>query len=370
VINLSQLPAVTFAEMDPNVIQSSIITAYEAIANRTLADGDPVRLFLLTIAEIITHQRTVINNAGNMNLLAYATGSYLDQIGALLAVQREAAAPAVVTLQYTISQAQAGILTIPQGYRVSVGSLIFATTAIASVPIGATTTTVTAQCTTAGTAGNNYLPGQITQVVDTFAFFQSVTNTTTSSGGADVETDSAFQLRIQQAPESFSVAGPAGAYEYWAKTASSAIQDVSVDTPSAGVVDIRVLMAGGTMPTTTILNEVLAICSSNTIRPLTDSVTVNAPTAISYNVNVTYFIDATNSSLATAIQTAVQAAVANYQTWQSAALGTDINPSQLIYLMVQAGAKNINVISPVFTAVAQTAVAQLGTSTVSYGGLD
>jgi phage-related baseplate assembly protein len=369
-ISLSSLPAVTFAETDPTTIESAIITLYETAASRTLADGDPVRLFLLTIADIIIQQRTVINNAGRMNLLAYATGSYLDQIGALVNCYREAASAAITTLQYTISQAQSGVLTIPQGYRVSVGSLVFATTAIASVPIGATTVSVTAQCTTAGTTGNGYLAGQITQVVDTFTFFQSVTNTTTSSGGTDTELDSAFQLRIQEAPEAFSVAGPVGAYKFWAKTASSAIQDVSVTSPSAGCVLLTILMAGGVMPTTDILNAVLAICSANTVRPLTDNVSAAAPTAVDYNINVTYYIDSTNSSLATSIQAAVQAAVVAYQTWQSAALGTDINPSQLIYLMVQAGAKNINVTSPSFATLTDTQIAQIGSMTVAYGGVD
>jgi len=369
-ISLSNLPSVTFAEMNPSVIQSAIITAYEATAVRSLADGDPVRLFLLTIADIIIQQRTVINNAGRMNLLAYATGSYLDQIGVLVGCYRNAASTAVVSLHFAISQAQSSVLTIPLGTRVSVGSLVFATTAIASVPIGATSTTVTAQCTTSGTSGNGYLSGQITQIVDTFTYFQAVTNITTSSGGAIAEVDSAFRLRIQEAPQSYSTAGPSGAYAYWAKTAYSSISDVTVDSPSAGVVDIRVLMSGGIIPTADILNAVLAICSSSSIRPLTDNVTVNAPTAITYNINVTYFIDNDNSSLATSVQAAVQAAITVYQTWQSAALGRDINPSQLIYLMVQAGAKNINVTSPVFTAVAQTAVAQLGTSAVNYGGLD
>lgn len=369
-ISLSQLPAVTFAEMDPATIQSSIITLYQAAANRTLADGDPVRLFLLTLADVITQQRTVINNAGRMNLLAYAKGAYLDQIGAGVNCYREQANAAIVTLQYTISQAQSGVTAIPQGYRVSVGSLIFATTAIATVPSGATTTTVTAQCTTVGTVGNNYVAGQITQVVDTFTFFQSVTNTTTSSGGTDIEQDDPYRLRIQEAPEAFSVAGPEGAYQYWAKTASSAIQDVSVTSPSAGCVLLTILMAGGVMPTMDILNAVLAICSAKTVRPLTDNVSAAAPTAVNYNINVTYYIDAANSSLATSIQVAVQAAVVAYQTWQSAKLGTDINPDQLRTLMVNAGAKNLVVTSPTFTPLTDTQIAQLGSMTVTYGGTD
>ena len=369
-ISLSQLPAVSFADTNPADMISNVIAAYEAAAGRTLAQADPIRILLLTFAGLLTQQNVVINNAGQMNLLAYAYGAYLDQIGASVNCYREQPSAAITTLQYTISQAQSGVLTIPQGYRVSVGSLIFATTAIATVPIGATTCLVTAQCTTAGTAGNGYLAGEITQVVDTFPFFQSVTNLTTSSGGTNIETDAAFQARIQEAPEAFSVAGPIGAYRYWAQTASSAIQNVSVTSPSAGCVLLTILMAGGVMPTTDILNDVLAACSASTVRPLTDNVSAAAPTAVNYNINVTYYTDANNSSLLTSIQTAVQAAVTSYQTWQSAALGTDVNPSQLIALMVNAGAKNVVVASPSFTALTNTQIAQMGTMTVTYGGTD
>lgn len=369
-ISLSQLPAVSFAERDPTTIKSAIITTYEAITGRTLAAADPVRLFLLTIAEIIIQQRGVINNAGLMQLLATSKGPYLDAIGALVGCYRLQPTAAITTLQYNISQARPGVLVIPQGMRVSVGSLVFATTAVAQVPAGSTSVTVTAQCTTPGTIGNGYLPGQITQVVDTFTFFQSVTNTTVTSGGTDMESDDDFRLRIQEAPEAFSVAGPEGAYRYWAKTASAAIQDVSVTSPSPGCVLLTILMAGGAMPTQDIIDKVLEICSAKTVRPLTDNVSAAAPTAANYDINVTYYIDKGSSDFAASIQAAVQAAVVSYLTWQSAALGRDINPDQLRRLMVQAGAKNLVVDSPAFTPLTDTEVAQLGSMTVNYGGVN
>jgi phage-related baseplate assembly protein len=368
--SLSSLPAVTFATLDPTTVQSTIITTYEDLTDRTLAQADPVRLFLLAIAEIIIQQNNVINNAGQSNLLAYATGAYLDQIGALVNCYREAATGAVTTLQYTISQAQSGILTIPAGYRGSVGTLVFATTEIATIPAGSLTCTVPAQCTAVGTGGNGYLPGEINQVVDTFPFFQAVTNTTTSSGGTNTELDAAFQARIQQAPEAFATCGPEGAYAYWAQTANSDISDVSVTSPTAGSVLITVLMEGGTLPTSDILAEVLAICSADTVRPLTDNVTAAAPTVVTYNINATYYIDPSNAAMATTVQSNVAAAVAAYQAWQCATLGQDVNPSQLIYMMMAAGAKNVNVTSPTFTALTDTEVAQVGTVSVNYGGTD
>ena len=46
-----------------------------------------------------------------------------------------------------------------------------------------------------------------------------------SDGGADEESDAAFYERMRESVETFSTAGPLGAYEYYAKTASAAIAD-------------------------------------------------------------------------------------------------------------------------------------------------
>ncbi|WP_318253538.1 baseplate J/gp47 family protein [Selenomonas sp. AB3002] len=47
-------------------------------------------------------------------------------------------------------------------------------------------------------------------MVDPLPFVASVTNLTATAGGADVETDDSYRLRIQQAPESYSCAGSKG----------------------------------------------------------------------------------------------------------------------------------------------------------------
>lgn len=370
-IDLAQLPLVTFAEKDPTVIESAIITAYEALAGKTLYPGDPVRLFLEAVAYIIIQQRQIIDFAGKQNLLAYASDGYIEHIGALLEVPRKPAAPATTTLKFTISATQAGAVTIPSGTRATPGgTLLFATTAALDVPPGETTATVPAECTTAGTKGNGFLPGQIKTIVDPFPWFRAVENTTTSSGGADQESLEAYRRRIQEAPESFSTAGPEGAYAFWAKSASQSITDVSVVSSQPGVVDIRVLMNGGELPTQDVLDAVLAICSDKAKRPLTDQVVVKAPDVIPFDINLTYYIYPDKSSLAVSTQTAVQQAVQDWINWQTGAISRDINPSELIRRVQEAGAKRVVVTQPVFTPVAKSEVAQLRTMTVTYGGVE
>ncbi len=97
--------------------------------------------------------------------------------------------------------------------------------------------------------------------------------------------------------EGFSTAGPDGAYDFWAKTASSAIIDVAVYSPTPGVVHIRPLLENGELPNEGILQEVLNACSDKNRRPLTDKVEVLAPEQIKYNIVGTYYISTENISI-------------------------------------------------------------------------
>ncbi|NCC97879.1 MAG: hypothetical protein EOM02_13705, partial [Synergistales bacterium] len=85
---LKSLPDVLFATKNMSEVEQEVIHLYEKSADRSLAPGDPVRLFLLTLISIIGQQRSIIDFAAKQNLLAYATGDYLDHIGALVGVYR------------------------------------------------------------------------------------------------------------------------------------------------------------------------------------------------------------------------------------------------------------------------------------------
>ena len=80
------LPAVEFLTTDAESIKSEILTKYQEITGRSLAAGDPVRLFLLSIADIFIQQRAAVNTAAQQNLLSYAQGEYLDALGTYLSV--------------------------------------------------------------------------------------------------------------------------------------------------------------------------------------------------------------------------------------------------------------------------------------------
>lgn len=191
-----------------------------------------------------------------------------------------------------------------KGTRATAGNgVMFATDATAVIFAGTTSITAPATCTKTGTAGNDYASGEIICLVDPVPFVASVTNTTKSAGGSETESDDAYRLRIQEAPEQFSTAGPTGAYEYHAKRANSLIVDVSVDSPSPGEVVVRPLLKDGGLPDIEIINTVSKTLNDRKVRPLTDHVTVEAPTAVSYNINLSYWIDRENATEAVNIQT-------------------------------------------------------------------
>ncbi|MEG2344104.1 MAG: baseplate J/gp47 family protein [Acidaminococcaceae bacterium] len=362
---------IEFVNTDTETIKNEVIAAYETLAQRILAAGDPVRLFLEAVASIIAQQRAVINYTGKMNLLAYAEGSYLDHLGVLVGTERIGAQPALATAKITLSAAQETAIVIPKGTRITAGDKVFfATSEEKIIPSGTLTGAVEVACTEAGAVGNGYLSGQLKIIVDPIAFVDSIINTTETGGGADVEDDENYRQRINKAPESFSCAGSDGAYEYWAKTASKLITDVSVTSPSPGAVNIVPLLAGGEIPSSEILNAVAAVCDNKKIRPLTDHVTVSAPQVVSFDVTATYYVDAENIGHASDVQRAVTTAVNEYIVWQKTKLGRDINPSELIKRMVLAGAKRVDVTAPVFTVVAKNKVGVANTPTLIFGGVD
>ncbi|MBR2208883.1 MAG: baseplate J/gp47 family protein [Synergistaceae bacterium] len=337
------LDDIVFANKAPEDIEADIFKIYEQISGRTLAKGDPVRLFIETIALVIVQQRALIDYAAKMNLLAYSSGSYLDHLGALLGVTRLEASNALTTLKFTLSEAQNTNILIPAGIRATPdGKILFATVEAATILAGETSINITAECTTSGEIGNGFLPGQIKRLVDPFGYEASVENIDASYGGSDIENDENFRERIQIAPESFSVAGARGAYEYFARSSHQDIIDVAVIGPpelEPGCVEIYPLMKNGEIPTNEILELVYDTCNADDVRPLTDCVSVHAPKVINFDLDVKYFIDRSRATQSAELQTSIEKAVNDWITWQRSKLGRDLNPSELNHRMIAAGAK-------------------------------
>lgn len=360
---LNNLPEIDFVDKDVATLLSDMITEYEDAyyeatgETRSLASGDPVRIWIYAQALRIYTAYQLIDRAAKYNLLKYSSGDYLENLGARVGVTREAGAGATVPQQFTLSKAQTSAVTIPAGTRVSTSdNVFFATTKEVVIPAGSTSATVNAECATTGAAGNGYTAGQIIILVDPIQFVASTTNTTISQGGADEEDDEALRGRIFLKPESFSVAGPSGAYEYFVKDCDSTIIDVKV-VGGDGIVNVYFILEDGELPDQNLIDEVQEYLSDDTRRPLTDSVNVAAPVKVGYSVDIDYYLKKSDQGSISTIEDAVEAAVADYIVWQKSKIGRDINPAKLVALVMNAGASRVMVNSPVYTVIGDTELA-------------
>lgn len=340
-----------FVSTDASEIESDVAAMYTAITGRTATAG-PDRLFIQWVASVLTLGNANINRAGNANLPSRAEGEDLDALGQLFYEQtRPTATAAGVQMLFTISEAQQGAVLIPAGTRISAedGVVVFTTDEDVYVPVGELTASVHATCEETGTVGNGFTEGTLTTCVDPFAYYESCTNTDESDGGSNVPDDDEFYEMLVTSQDAYSSAGPTGAYQYYAKSVSTEIADVLVNSPLAGTVYIYALMNDGTPASAEVKAAILAACSDEEVRPLTDHVIVQDPAIVTYDISLTYYLAKDAGDSVATTQEAVEAAVAEYQTWQNGKLGRDINPSKLIQLVMETGVKRVVLNSPMYT---------------------
>ncbi len=370
------LPEINFVNKDVQTMLSQMVAEYEEVyfestgVRKTLSPGDPVRIWIYAQALREYGLLQQIDYAAKQNLLRYSEGSYLENLGAIVGEGRNGPSAAVTTVRFTKSQ-EGTTIPIPAGTLTTPGNgIFFETTVYAEIEEAEEYIDVQSICRTLGTAGNGFTPGQISTLVNPVAGIASVANTTTSQGGEAAEDDVSLRERIYLKPESFSVAGPGDAYVFFAKQYSSAIGDVKPSSPDPGVVDIRFILSDGSIPDSSLITEITNYLSASNRRPLTDNLQVGAPDQVDYAIELTYYIGKQNESRVVEIQDAINLAISEYVTWQKIRIGRDINPSELSARIVQAGAKRVEITSPVFTVIGETEVAKETTIDAAYGGLE
>ena len=342
-----------FVETDTEVLVSLLVSAYEHITGATVRPASPERLFIQWVSNIIVQERVLLNYVGNQNIPSRAEGENLDALAELFYTRsRPEATAAACTARFTITQPRPSAILIPAGTRMTDagGTLVWATTADAYIPIGETETELPLRCQTAGTVGNGWAAGQIDTLVDLFDYCSECVNITASDGGADRATDDEFYELMRLSMDAYSCAGARGAYIYHAKQVSTEIADVAAISPTPGVVKLYVLMENGEPAGDEVKTAVLAACSADTVRPLTDQVFAEDAETVEYDIDLTYYTQEGGGQSMEDIRAAVDAAVDTYTAWQSGRLGRDINPSRLIALLMETGIKRVELHSPVFTS--------------------
>lgn len=365
-------PNINFVNTNTDKLVNSLIKSYEMFTGRTLYPADPARLFILWLADIMIQERVIINESAKQNVPRYAEGKNLDSLAEIFkdAYRLEAQA-AKTTFRFYLSTKLPTQQIVPSGTRITVdGKITFQTLAHLFIEAGSMYGDIAAECQTIGTEGNGFVPGQIIQLVDPFPFYERVENITESAGGAAEESDTAFYERMRESMESFSTAGPAGAYIYHAKTASPLVADVSATSPERGVADVRVLLKNSELPTEEVLKKVKDALTADKTRPLADFVTISAPDIMPFDIEAKYFLSKNGASSAEVIAIEIENAVGEYIKWQTEKMGRDINPSYLISLLMRTGVKRVEVTKPLYTTIDRGMVAVLNASEVINGGVE
>lgn len=334
-----------------------------------LAPAQPERLILYSAAVMLYQALQYIDQSGKNGLLKYSEGQFLDNLAALKRVSRNPAAAARTILVFTVSKAQEFDIEIPKGTRAAVEDLFFATTETAAIKAGKESVEIPAACLTAGEVGNGYAPGRIITLVDPINYVAKVTNKAETTGGADIETDDALAQRIYLAPSGYSTAGPEDAYRYWVQSYSAAVKNCYITSESPGEVDVYVMLQEGQIPDAEQLKDMQEYLENKNRKPMTDKVVVKAPAVNEYSIDATYYISMSDRGNEDATKEKIEAACKAYQEWQMEVIGRDLNPSQLTYLLVNAGACHVVIRSPVWTEINSASISKATSVKLEYGGI-
>lgn len=357
-----------FIEVDAEAIIDDMVRDYEAMTGRVLQPGQVERLLINAFAYREALLRSQINDAARMNLVEFSRAPFLDYLGELVGVRRLTADAAVCTLELTMVPGHGDIL-IPQGTRVQSidGAAVFALDNDVLVTEGVDTVEVAATCLTPGKVGNGYEPGEVNIILDPQPYLLAAVNLETTAGGADPETDDELRARIKLAPQSFSVAGSVGAYKYFAHSANSGIIDVSVTSPVPGQVNIYPLMEGGVVPNAEVLQDVYDAVNAEKVRPLTDTVIVEAPTPVEYSIDVSLTL--VTGTVAADVTGVIEQQLQIYADSRKTRCGLDVVLDKITQTCMVAGVYEVGIVQPAETLViAENEFAVCTGISISIGG--
>lgn len=290
VIDLSQLSAPTVVEsLDFETIFQSMLTDLRLRDSTfsALVESDPAYKILEVAAyrELLIRQR--VNDAAKAVMLAYATGTDLDQIGANYGVER-----------LLITEAD---------------------------------------------------------------------DTTIPPTAAVYESDDDFRARIQLSPEAYTTAGSEGSYVYHGLAADGEVKDVQAVSPEPGEVVVYVLSrTGDGTASEELLTTVSEALNAESVRPMTDHVTVLSAAINSYTVQAE-LVMFPGPDQSVVLQAAIDA-VSEYAAAQHR-IGYDVTLSGLYAALHQPGVQNVILASPADDLVMGEGQASYCTSiTVTQGG--
>ena len=291
-------------ESDISLIAQAMLVGfqagYEAATGVPLSLGaaDPRRYSCLYQADLISQSYAAGNWVSKQNLLKYAVSNNLDTLGSFWGDMGRRLQPssAQTEIVFTIAAASGVDITIPLGTSCATtdGSLVYATLSDCVISAGSLFAAALAQCTTPGALGNSPALNSITVLQNwNSPYVVSCYNSTLASGGADLETDDHYRVRLYKLPKGLSTCGTRESYEFYALSANPSIAQVSVySNPGiAGTVILTPLMSGGGVPTSVELSQVSMtadIKSSLVMSACYDNAHLGTPASVAKLVNLVF----------------------------------------------------------------------------------
>lgn len=158
------------------------------------------------------------------------------------------------------------------------------------------------------------------------------------------EPDADFRARIQLALEGITTAGSEGSYVFHGLSADADVKDIQAVSPNPGEVLVYVLSrAGDGTASAGLLATVTAALNAESVRPLTDQVTVQSATIVPYAVTaeLTIYPGPDPEVVRQAAEDAVTAYVESVRR-----IGYDVTLSGLYAALHQPGVQNVTLASP------------------------
>ncbi|HEN3643355.1 TPA: baseplate assembly protein [Yersinia enterocolitica] len=186
---------------------------------------------------------------------------------------------------------------------------------------------------------------------------------------AVMESDTDFRLRIPQAFEALSVAGPTGAYEAHARSADGRVADASALSPSPACVTVTVLArAGNGEASPELLDIVRAALNDENVRPVADRVTVQSAAIVDYQIDAVLYIYP--GPEAEPVRAAAQVKLETYINTQRR-LGRDIRTSAIYAALHVEGVQRVELNAPAADVVLdKTQAAYCISAVLTVGGTD
>lgn len=357
-LDISALPAPEIIEelSYEQIMAEQTETLQGFIPGYTPLESDDYMLILQAFAYREMLLRARINNAIKGVLPAFAAGADLDHIAVGYGVSRLEGSRPYAEFNFTLAAPLSTPITLPIGLLLQSADGIYSARLLEYVviPAGETLGTGTVELE----AFVDESDAKIDQIATSLPWVVSAEALGIFKNGAELESDADFLERILLSLERFSTAGSPGSYRYHALSADKRISDVSVISPSDGVVEVYLCAKEGV--DAEMIARVDTVLNDERVRPLTDHPAVLAAETVV--VNITATVELFDLGQSGEIDALIRTAL-----FKTFSIGEDLTHSQIIRALHQNGVYRVTLAEPTEDVITDaTQVIAIGVLNLSY----